>query len=307
MSIKNILKIDYDVFWLTLIFCVIFGSLLLIFEKNNKSRTILPPLKNGKNLYHEGLLLKLTINKIDYIKQALETEVCLNDSTGKKQISVFLNFINEYSNRGSLYNVKVLLNEKKDDDVILANKPSQGFSVYTAKLSIPFDSKLMHFPFDDIPLGVGVEEDMHFSPGDNIMHLPISVLFLDNHDTGFILDNTDPSFEVRGDNAYYFFKLRRSDFTVYLTVLLFMLGLASSISVIKKSQSQSFDLSLLTYFIGLWGIRSIVLSGIQEPRPFPSYVDLAIITLFLFTLLGILFYQTKKRTSGPREIRDVVQ
>jgi hypothetical protein len=177
-------------------------------------------------------------------------------------------------------------------------RPGPGWTQYEGSVTICFDSHLTRFPFDEIPLAVATEQDKAFSPGDDIDREAISLLFVTNTDPDYILVGYKQSTEDRGSNTFFFFKLARNNFVIYLAMFLVFLGLVSSIVLIRRFKSGKSELPLLTYFVGLWAIRGIVIGGLQGPRPFPTYVDLAVIILFFFTLVGVLLSQRAGTQGG---------
>jgi len=87
------------------------------------------------------------------------------------------------------------------------------------------------------------------------------------------------------------FSLKRDVFIRIMTIMFFVLGLVISLYIAFTWHLKKLvDLSVLTYFAALWGIRSILLDPIPEPKPFPTLIDTFVLYMMLITpiLFGLI-------------------
>jgi hypothetical protein len=271
------------------LFGLVFGLSVAVFEGMGEKQSLMLEAAAYKNpleaLFSGGKQLDLIIVKTDHSSQSIDITVTTTAPEGKGQITTYLNFISGYVQMEKLALIEVSREKLRSNE-----KPvGPGWTQYKGSVTISFDSHLTRFPFDEIPLAVATEQDKAFSPGDDIDREAISSLWVENTDPDYALFGYKQSTEHRGGNTYFFFKLARNNFVIYLAMFLVFLGLVSSIVLIRGFKLGKGELPLLTYFVGLWAIRGIVVGGLQGPRPFPTYVDLAVIILFFFALVGCFF------------------
>jgi hypothetical protein len=154
-----------------------------------------------------------------------------------------------------------------------------------------FDTDQRHFPLDSIPLQIS----LYAKCSEGLQPLTASdvkTLFVENRIVDYQL--TAQQWTGPDENI----TLRRAPFLIYLAMLLLLLAFVSALVIIAEARTKPLDLKLLTYFVGLWGIRSILLTPVQNVRAFPTLVETTIMFLFGFTVVGIglmRFLATRKK------------
>jgi len=85
------------------------------------------------------------------------------------------------------------------------------------------------------------------------------------------------------------FVLKRNSFLKGLTVFLFLVAFSSSVALVWRARTKDVDTTLLSFFVGLWAVRTILMSAVQAEslRIFPTLVEVTILFLFCFAVLGI--------------------
>lgn len=166
----------------------------------------------------------------------------------------------------------------------------KDFVLYASEVRVAIPLNRHWFPLDTLDLGVGVHASLTDDVGDGTQG---SVTLA----PGFYVASFVPDRELtrtRGtahhdDQGGHFvgFELRRNTFLLGVAALLLIVGLASSTLIIMAARANPINVSLLAYFAGLWTARDIVLTPLVSYRPFPSLVDIGVISLFLYTVMGI--------------------
>lgn len=157
-----------------------------------------------------------------------------------------------------------------------------------------FDTDQRHFPLDSIPLQISLYATCSEGPG-LLTPSDVKTLFIENR----ILDYQLTARQTTGPDANV--TLRRTPFLIYLAVLLLLLAFVSALVIIAEARTKPLDLKLLTYFVGLWGIRSILLTPVQNVRAFPTLVEITIMFLFGFTVVGIGLMRFLATRNNPQK------
>jgi hypothetical protein len=160
--------------------------------------------------------------------------------------------------------------------------------LYASEVRVAIRLSRHWFPLDTLDLGVGI----HTSLADTAGATPPGRL---TFDPGFYVASFVPDRELirtRGtapDSSRHFvgFGLRRDRFLLGVAALLLVVALVSSTLIILAARANPVNVSLLAYFAGLWTARDIILTPLVSYRPFPSLVDIGVISLFLYTVMGI--------------------
>lgn len=173
---------------------------------------------------------------------------------------------------------------------------TKGGQSFRGSGAFSFDSDQRYFPLDRIPLQISLYAKCFRGP-EPLTPNDVKSLFIENR----ILDYQLTAPEKSGPDPNI--TLRRTPFLIFLAILLLLLAFVSALVIIVEARTKPLDLKLLTYFIGLWGIRSILLTPVQNVRAFPTLIEVTILFLFGFTVGGIglmrfLATRTKPKKSG---------
>jgi hypothetical protein len=232
-----------------------------------------------------GYFYTLILTAIDHQQNQIHFELKANAPKGRGQLltcAVFgyeLDQVDGYTAGFPTSNLR--LTEKNRAELPSEQRPSGAdWTVYEGEGQFPFMTDLKTFPFDTIHSAVSFSADCTI-PADAI---PAENIFVQSHLSDYVL------YAAEKDNGAlsnsFQFELRRNGFLVFLTWLIFGIAFLSAIVIVGQRGT---DLSgrLLAYFLGLWAIRGIILDPIQDTKPFPTYIEITIIYLFCFTVLGV--------------------
>lgn len=232
----------------------------------------------------------IELKTIDYVAQRIEFDLKINLPEGRGTITKCLHFgaeewrLGGYS--GSLSAVLVNLKELPRDSLQPDERPGPGWTTYRGNGDFFFWTDLRMFPFDKVWWDFSISEQC-WTPG-AIDSTTFNLLSVSNHIPDYYLSLRRGSGNMQRENqSHPQFVLRRSLFLRILTTIIFAAAFASSIALILQASGKAKDFSLLTYFVGLWAIRSILLSPIQGLKAFPTLIEITILFLFCFTILGV--------------------
>jgi hypothetical protein len=235
--------------------------------------TLIITNKTGESWYN------VTLKSIDYAQKTIDTDISIGAQKGQKELITYFKFVNYYSTSTSsgwgLQKERLTLTESSE-------QPSDmvpGYSVYQASRKVRFATELDKFPFDKIDIGLGIETRPELSPGDQVYRQP---------PLGFVVRSLIPDYTlIKSDREVSTLRLKRTPFLVTLAIFVFLVAFFTARGIILQEEKQKRDVSLLAYFVGLWAIRNVIMGVVVGPKPFPTYVDLGIIFLFLLTVIGI--------------------
>lgn len=146
------------------------------------------------------------------------------------------------------------------------------------------------FPFDAIVLEVNYEPDGVFAPCKDkagAQLRPPRMLDITCNIPGFVVGSRGLEFSHSDGRTTMRLQLTRSSSLRWTAILLACLGFVSTLLVVRRMwRKGTEDWTPLAYFVALWGSRSILLTLIPEPRPFPTLVDATVLYLFALAFGG---------------------
>jgi len=240
----------------------------------------------------DGGFYSMTLKSIDHEAQRINFDLEVNKPEGQGTITKCLHLGTEawrvggYS--GSLSAVLVNLKEIPRDSLQPDERPGQGLTKYRGSGDFYVETDLHMFPFDKVWWDFSMSEQC-WTPAVSIDSTTFYHLSVNNEvpDYSLSLLRQPKNAQENKDASRPHFVLHRSLFLRTLTIIIFAVAFASSIALIIRESEKAKNLSLLTYFAGLWGIRSILLSPIQGLKAFPTLIEITILFLFVFILSGV--------------------
>jgi hypothetical protein len=275
-----------------------YAYLISTFLEQNRykgaSESVFNPTSNGD-------FYSITLKSADHDRELINFDMDINAPEGRGEITKCLYFgyrsSNPFESFEGLSAVLVSLKEIPRDSLQPDQQPGPGYTTYRGAGQFHFETDLRLFPFDKILWDFSVSEQC-WSPAAAIDSTTFRNLWIRNNIRDYALFPTKYP-KARVDPLQPSFVLRRSTFLRVLTIVVFAVAFASSIALILRAREKAKGLSLLTYFAGLWGIREILLSPIQGLKAFPSLIEITILFLFGFTLVGVVL--ASRHTPGSEE------
>jgi len=179
-------------------------------------------------------------------------------------------------------------------DVELAKRPVIGLpgehgTEYRGEFAIHPVLRTNRFPFDPVKLEIIYDETKFATckskPG--ALLTPPRIFDVTNRIPGFVVGSGGLDLRHGGGHTVIRLRLVRSTFLRWTAALLGLLGLSSTLLVARQiSRKGPDDWAPLAYFVALWGTRTILVSTIPEPRPFPTLVDFTVLYFFALAFCG---------------------
>lgn len=228
-----------------------------------------------------GVIYRLKLTKVDHKAGNIGYDLSVNLPEGKQKITKCLWLVYKIK-RSSSYTESanaelVTLSEVSRDTLLSREQPIAGYTRYTGSGAFHFESDLRAFPFDSIRFKAYFHTQC-FNPNVQLDPTPVIELWIVNEISDYQLVQLSADSELR---------LERNTALKTLAIILLLLGFASAVALIVKARTSAPDLSLLTYFVSLWAVRRILIDQIQDHKPFPTFIEVSIVFLFCFTIIGI--------------------
>jgi hypothetical protein len=228
-----------------------------------------------------GVIYKLKLTKVDHKARHIGYDLSVNLPEGKQKITKCLwlgyKIKTATSSTEGANTELVTLSEVSRDTLLSREQPGPGYTKYTGSGAFHFESDLRGFPFDSIRFDARFHTQC-FNPSVQLDSTPVVELWIVNEISDYQL------VQSRGDSEL---RLERNTALKTLAIILLLLGFASAVALIVKARTTAPDLSLLTYFVSLWAVRRILIDQIQDHKPFPTFIEVSIVFLFCFTIIGI--------------------
>jgi hypothetical protein len=243
---------------------------------------------------HRRELYKLTIEKMDYDHSILNVRITTFDRDSLPDPHVItLRYLTwshigggvEAGSEGVRLEMKRIPPEERSHYPELgAHNPSRH--AFMAKIRLPFKADLRQFPLDRIRIGFAVDT---VTGPDATSTLPGDFWIYNLVPDYRLAEVTQPKPLTHAEEVpAQWIELRRDGFLIFLSCLLLVVALTSSVLLIQRARRSGVEVPLLTYFAGLWAARTILFTPLMEKRPFPTYVDVAILFLYSLTLVGVV-------------------
>ena len=207
-----------------------------------------------------------------------------------------------HSESGFVWGGKILplIEEKRNSQDIRSDEHPNNTYKTQFEFVWPINSK--RFPFDAVTFEMWIYRDLPAYLSNKIdrakfIKAPFGLTVYSYVD-GYVLTKGTKRI-VKGGSGFpdaevVKFSLKRNAFTRIMTVLFFVLGIVTSLYIaFSWSLEKTVDLSVLTYFATLWGIRSILLDPIPQPKPFPTLIDIFVLSMMFMT--PVLFALARKQ------------
>lgn len=238
----------------------------------------------------------LTLKSIDYAAGRIRFDAEVNMPEGRGKITKCFWYGSRFwysgGNSASLSPAVVELVEVPRESMQPLERPGPGFTSYRGGGEFTFDTDLRLYPFDKVWWDFRVGDEC-WTPSAKIDSGSFRNLFVHNNLTGYSLSIV-PDDEDGGIPSHPYFLLQRSLFLRVLAAIIFTVAFVSSLLLMVKSPKEKKDLSFLTYFAGLWAIRTILLAPIKDLNAFPTLIEMTILFLFCFTIIGTTWASTRE-------------
>lgn len=258
---------------------------------------------NGQPTYSHVL----KILSIDAHDGKVKMEYSAEFPPGREVIFLNVDFGNDewdlaHSESGFVWGGKMLSlieQKKKTQDIYLDGHERSTYKT-EFEISIPINQK--RFPFDAVNFEFwiyrGFPESLSAKIDSSKFIKAPWLLHVYSYIDGYVLTKgvkkivnyNDAEFQ---DAEVVKFSLKRDIFIRIMTILFFLSGLAISLYIALTWRLEKLaDLSLLTFFAALWGVRNILLDPIPKPKPFPTLIDTFV--LYMIFIVPILFVWVRK-------------
>ncbi|MGQ0760688.1 MAG: hypothetical protein ACT4OT_01525 [Acidobacteriota bacterium] len=228
-----------------------------------------------------GVLYDLKLTKVDYKAKKIGYDLSVNLPEGKQKVAKCLwvgYMINTAtSSTEGMSRELITLSEVPRDTLLSREQPASAHTRYTGSGAFHFETDLRQFPFDSIRFDVRFHTQC-FNSSVQLDPTPVAELWIVNEISDYQLVQSGTDSELR---------LERNTGLKALAIILLLLGFASGIALIVKARTSVPDLSLLTYFVSLWAVRRILIEQTQDHKAFPTFIEVSIVFLFCFTIIGI--------------------
>lgn len=223
---------------------------------------------------------EIVLTDIDHGSRQLSFEVSSFQPLGKKSIGRCIWFVYSFTtSRGTTEladPVLVTLSEIDRNTLSPAEQPAETYTKYQGSGKFAFDTDLRKFPFDTVHFKVRFHSQC-FVANAPVDHTPPGELTIKNRLTDYQLR--------QGIDTYLV--LTRNSFLKVVAIVLLIVAFGGAIALIVQARSEWPKITVLTYFLGLWGTRDILQKPIAGSKAFPSVIEVTILFLFAFTIIGM--------------------